>query len=89
MKTIHLHAAIAACWITIALAIAITTALIGNQETVVAKQRGADLTRRSALSYQADRLRAAVDWQTSPPVLRETMRRIGLSTDNGPAVARR
>jgi len=89
MKTIHLHAAIAACWITIGLAIAITTALIGNQETVIAKQRGADLTRRSTLSYQADRLRAAVNWQTSPPILRETMRRIGLATENGASVASR
>lgn len=89
MKPIHIHAAIAACWITVSLVLAITTALIGNQETVLAKQRGADLKRRTELSYQHDRLRAAVDWQTSPPVLRETMRRVGLSPSDGTVFASR
>jgi hypothetical protein len=79
MKAFHLHAALAACWLTIALAIAISTALLGNEEAVLAKQRGADLKRRDVLRYEHDRLRSAVDWQASPPVLRETMRRVGLT----------
>ncbi len=89
MKPIHIHAAIAACWITVALMLAVTTALIGNHETVLAKQRGADLKRRTELNYQHDRLRAAVDWQTSPPVLRETMRRVGLELTASTAFVRR
>lgn len=81
MKLLHIHAAIAACWLTMALAIAVVTALLGNEESVLAKQRGTDLKHRTELGYQYDRLRAAVDWQASPPVLKETMRRVGLTPD--------
>lgn len=90
MKAAHLHIALAACWITIALAIAVATALLGNEEAVLGKQRGADLKARNELVYTRDRLRAAIDWQASPPVLRETMRRIGLLADDArPAMASR
>lgn len=84
MKSAHLHIAFAACWLTIAIAIAVSTALLGNEETVLAKRRGTDLKARNELVYTRDRVRAAVDWQASPPVLRETMRRVGLIPADAP-----
>ena len=78
MRTPHFHALLAGAWMTMALVIAIKTALLGNEQAVLQKQRGADLKARTELHYQNDRLRAAVDWQTSPPVLAETVRRLQL-----------
>lgn len=78
MSAVKFHAAFFSVWLTIALIVAIKTALLGNEQSALAKQRGADLKKRTDLHYQHDRLRAAVDWQTSPPVLAETVRRLQL-----------
>lgn len=78
MRATHLHTLLAAAWMTMALAIAIKTALLGNEEALLKKQRGSDLKARTELHYQNDRLRAAVDWQSSPPVLAATVRRLNL-----------
>ena len=78
MRSVHLHALLAGAWMTMALVIAIKTALLGNEQAVLQKQRGADLKARTELHYQNARLASAVDWQTSPPVLAETVRRLQL-----------
>lgn len=78
MSTVKFHAVFFSAWLAIALVVAIKTALLGNEQSVLAKQRGADLKLRTDQHYQHERLRAAVDWQTSPPVLAETVRRLGL-----------
>ena len=78
MRSVHLHALLAGAWMTMALVIAIKTALLGNEQAVLQKQRGTDLKARTELHYQNARLSAAVDWQTSPPVLAETVRRLQL-----------
>lgn len=75
---VKFHAIFFSAWLTMALVVAIKTALLGNEESSLGKQRGADLKMRNNLHYQHERLRAAVDWQTSPPVLAETVRRLGL-----------
>ena len=78
MSAVKFHAAFFSAWLAMALVVAVKTALLGNEQSVLAKQRGADLKLRTDLHYQHERLRAAVDWQTSPPVLAETVRRLEL-----------
>ena len=78
MSMVKVHAVFFSAWLAIALVVAIKTALLGNEQSVLAKQRGADLKLRTDQHYQHERLRAAVDWQTSPPVLAETVRRLEL-----------
>lgn len=77
-SAVKFHAAFFSAWLAVALVIAVKTALLGNEESGLAKQRGADIKQRTDLHYQHERLRAAVDWQTSPPVLAETVRRLEL-----------
>ncbi len=93
-----LHILFAACWMALALAIGIKTALVGNEEAALAKQRGADLKARYELVAQNSRLRAYIDWQSSPPILAEVVRRLELplgpsssakSDDLNPAPRRR
>jgi hypothetical protein len=78
IKTIHIHVVVAVLWLGVAMAIAISTALLGNEQIALARQRGADLKARNELSTQNDRYRVAIDSRTSPPVLTETVRRLGL-----------
>ena len=73
-----LHILFAACWMALALAIGIKTALVGNEEAALAKQRGGDLKAHYELVSQNSRLRAYIDWQTSAPVLAEAVRRLEL-----------
>lgn len=78
MKTAHLHALLAGAWVAVALVIAIKTALLGAEEAALSRQRGADLKARTDLQFQKDRLRTAIDWQTSPPNLGDAVRRLQL-----------
>jgi hypothetical protein len=78
MSATKFHAAFFSAWLAMALVVAIKTALLGNEQSSLAKQRGSDLKMRTDLHYQHERLRAAVDWQTSAPVLAETVRRLEL-----------
>lgn len=78
MKSLHLHALLIGAWGSIALVVAIKTALLGAEDAALRRQQGADLKARREMAFQKDRLRAAIDWQTSPPILAETVRRLQL-----------
>ncbi len=79
IRETHVHVAFLLLWVALALSVAIHTALLGNEQAALAKQRGADRTKRMELVYQTDRLRAQLDWRASPPVLAEQVRRLGLA----------
>ncbi len=79
IREIHVHAVFLVLWIGLALSVAIHTALLGNEQAGLAKQRGGDRAKRMELVYQTDRLRAQLDWHASPPVLAEQVRRLGLA----------
>jgi hypothetical protein len=78
MKYRHLHIAMAMIWMTVALGLGIKTAILGNEQAALARQRGSDLKERTDLAYQGERLRSAIAWASSPPVLAEAVRRLDL-----------
>lgn len=78
IKYRHIHVGMAVLWMTIALAICIKTAILGNEQAALARQRGADLKERTNLAYQNERLRSAITWASSPPVLAEAVRKLDL-----------
>ena len=73
-----LHALVAVAWISLALAIALKVALLGNEQAALAKQRGADFKARTDLAYKQERLRAVLDQAASPTALEDSARRIEL-----------
>ncbi len=87
-RYIHLHVVIALAWLGVAVWLGIGTSLLGHDQAALERQRGADLTTRTDLAYQNDRLRAAIDWATSAPVLGQAIRRLGLPLQAPQTVAR-
>ena len=83
-----LHIVIALGWLGVAVWLGIGTALLGNEQTVLAKQRGRDLRARTELAYQVQALRDAIDHASSTPELTKAIRKLGLPLQPPPAVAR-
>ncbi len=75
---LHLHLLLAVAWMSFALAFGIRTALLGNEAAVLGKQRGADLKVRTDIAIKNERLRTAIDWEASAPMLGEAVRRLEL-----------
>jgi len=74
----HLHIVLILGWMSLALVIAMKTALLGNEQAALGKQRGADAKRRTELANQKDRLHAELDWRSSAPSLAEALKRLDL-----------
>lgn len=78
MSTVRVHAVIFAVWFLLALAIAIQVALLGNEESILARGRGSDLKARTDIAFQVDRLKSQLEVESSAPSLDEAIRRLGM-----------
>ncbi|HYE04370.1 MAG TPA: hypothetical protein VEL07_02510 [Planctomycetota bacterium] len=88
LRYTHLHVVIALAWLGFAVWLGIGTSLLGHEQAALERQRAADLATRTDLAYQNDRLRAAIDWATSAPVLGQAIRKLGLPLQAPHTVAR-
>ncbi len=73
-----LHIIIAAVWIPLALFLGIKIALLGNEESALARARGADLKARTDLNYEIDRLKGQLDYESSAATIEVALRRLNL-----------
>lgn len=73
-STIAVHAAIAVVWLSLALGICLRIALLGTEETSLARLSGNGVKIRADLTCKRDRLHATLDRQTSPTALEEAAR---------------
>ena len=73
-----LHIIIAAVWIPLALFLGIKIALLGNEESALARARGADLRARTDLNYEIDRLKGQLDYESSAATIEVALRRLNL-----------
>lgn len=78
MHHFRIHLAIFAIWGGLALVIGIKVALLGSEETMLAKARGSDLKARTDMAFQVDRLKSQLEVESSAPALDEAIRRLGL-----------
>ena len=73
-----LHIIIAAVWIPLALFLGIKIALLGNEESALARARGADLKARTDLNYEIDRLKGQLGYESSAATIEVALRRLNL-----------
>jgi len=73
-----LHIVIAAVWITLALFLGIKIAILGNEESALARARGADLKARTDLDYEIDRLKGQLEYESSAATIDGELRKLGL-----------
>lgn len=78
MSTTRIHLVVFAVWGLLALVLGIKIALLGSEEAMLAKARGADLKARTDLAFQVDRLKSQLEVEASAPALDESLRRLGL-----------
>jgi hypothetical protein len=78
MTATRIHLTIFAAWGLLALALGIKIALLGSEEAMLAKARGADLKARTDLAFQLDRMKSQLEVEASAPALETSLRHLGL-----------
>lgn len=78
MNSTALHIAIACVWIPLALFLGIKIALLGNEESALARARGADLKDRTDMNYEIDRLKGQLEYESSAATIDGAVRKLGL-----------
>jgi hypothetical protein len=73
-----INAVVAIAWLGTVLYLALGIALLGNETTLLASRRGADLDKRRELSHRQERVRAQLDWEASAPHLADAVRKLDL-----------
>ena len=62
MNARHIHVVIAVFWVGLAGVIGIGLAWLGNEEQLIARQRGEDHRRLNELQYRHEHLVAEIEW---------------------------
>lgn len=78
MNARRLHILIGACWLLLAGVVAVSLAALGNEEHVLARQRGKDLRQREELRFRHERLLAEIEWLSGEARLRQAVRQLDL-----------
>jgi hypothetical protein len=69
-----LHLVIGVAWMGAALVLALAITLSGTRASALAAQRGSDLAERLDIDRRQERIRAALDYEASPPHLAAAVR---------------